>query len=361
MVTGVEVREFGPDDKPGFLDLYSTVFGERSEAWFNWKYVDNPVIDSPAIYVAESDAGELIGARPHVAMPLRYGGAQGIGLEPCDTMVHPDHRRQGVFKTMANAAIDSYAAQDYWCFFNFPNEMSRPADEQLGWKSVGELPTWLRINTPSAVAKSLAPPKYHLLGEIADPILNAAQTVVDGLRPSDSDVQRLSEPPIELMASLSVGEASDRIQLHRSREYLEWRFDRPDCNYSFYSTGNEFDVGAVLVTATESDDGITTTTIVDAVPQSPTANYPPKRDWSTLLAAVVEDHRDSDMIRVFEGGLPKTVLRRAGFLSSETPPLSVVFSPPHLYAYPFSAAPMPSEQLLARSNWELTFASWDVM
>lgn len=68
-------------------------------------------------------------------------------------MVHPDHRRRGLFTRMTERAIDRYCG-DAAYLFNFPNPNSLPSNRKLGWVVVQDVPTSYRIHDPGALMGS---------------------------------------------------------------------------------------------------------------------------------------------------------------------------------------------------------------
>ena len=98
MNNNFRIRWFEEKDSDAFLNMFQLVFEEpMSEAYFNWKYIDNPLVeDKPFIIVAEElKTGIQAGFRPCIPTRLRAGEDTFEALLTCDLMVHPDHRRRG--------------------------------------------------------------------------------------------------------------------------------------------------------------------------------------------------------------------------------------------------------------------------
>ncbi|ELZ01477.1 hypothetical protein C482_06874 [Natrialba chahannaoensis JCM 10990] len=151
------VRPFRPSDRSAFLSLYERVFGqERDTEWFRWKFERNPYVDHVPIIVAERD-GELVGARSFFAQPIRNGETVFPAFQPCDTMVHPDHQRQGLFDRMNELALERYVGQarDPAFCFNFPNEHSKQGNINYGWQDVGTVPMYYRPQDPGTVLRAV--------------------------------------------------------------------------------------------------------------------------------------------------------------------------------------------------------------
>ncbi|ELY92984.1 hypothetical protein C483_06630 [Natrialba hulunbeirensis JCM 10989] len=151
------VRPFRPSDRSAFLSLYEQVFDqERGTDWFRWKFERNPFVDHVPIIVAERD-GELVGARSFFAQPIRNEETVFRAFQPCDTMVHSDHRRQGLFGRMNELALQRYTgqAQNPAFCFNFPNEHSKQGNINHGWRDVGTVPMYYRPQDPSTVLRAV--------------------------------------------------------------------------------------------------------------------------------------------------------------------------------------------------------------
>ena len=90
------IRRFRPDDVDAFLELHRDAFGaDHGREWFAWKYEENPYVYHVPVFVAER-AGDLVGARPFFALELSVNDGRHLALQPCDTMIHPDHRQRGL-------------------------------------------------------------------------------------------------------------------------------------------------------------------------------------------------------------------------------------------------------------------------
>lgn len=55
----------------------------KSEEWFAWRFAANPYVEEISMVVAEAN-GELVGAEPCLAVPLRAGDASALAFQPAD-------------------------------------------------------------------------------------------------------------------------------------------------------------------------------------------------------------------------------------------------------------------------------------
>lgn len=358
------VRPFSEEDKEEFLNLHSNVFGDKPAGWFNWKYNENPYIDHiPILTVEETQTGQCVGFRPHLALKLRKGSWRGVGLQPCDTIVHPDHRRQGIFTKMTQAAISKYEDEDTGFFFNFPNEQSRPGYLKLGWEVVGEMQTETRVRSPSAWGKASSNRFLKLAGTVVNPLMRGFLNLVDFqflFSNTNSTVRQYENPPAQLLASMSKAGTTDKFHLHRTEEFYEWRYSRPDIKYSCYISHRDGESKAGLITADINSGSMPTTAIVEAVEHQDGSCE--DQDWFGLLRAVIENS-DSKAIQMFASDIPRRITRRLGFLSSSSFPLSRLQNPPQLVAYPLSMGDnlLSNEEVLELNEWDLSWSAWDVV
>lgn len=109
-----------------FLYLFNDVFdADHNKDWFKWKYIDNIYGDSYMVlaYSGENVAGVRSFWRNDIEGVVSY--------QPCDTAVHSDYRKRGIFSKMTLKALDEV---DGSMIYNYPNENSYPGYIKLGWQ-----------------------------------------------------------------------------------------------------------------------------------------------------------------------------------------------------------------------------------
>ena len=318
-----EIRRFEPGDADGFLSLYATVMGERKgRDWFAWKYADNPYVDHVPIVVGTLD-GEIVAARPFFALPMRVGGEREVALQPADTMVHPDHRRRGLFTRMTERAIERYAG-DHPLFFNFPNDRSRPGYLKLGWETVSERPTYYRIQRPEAVGNALSDrPAVRLAGTVGAPVVRGHHRLRDRTAPDPSGIAvRPESEPAATLAAVAATASPDRLHAVRDERFYRWRLGNPDWEYTAYVADGETGPEAAVVVGRGTDRSLTTVKLTDAVPLGTAADGA----LAAALRRIVADHADADLFVAPPQGIPVSVLRSFGFHADTSPPLSLLTS-----------------------------------
>lgn len=363
-MTDYEIRPYRPRDREAYLDLYETVLGAaRDPAWFEWKYgAENPYVDEPAIFVAYRD-DDLVGARSFFALRMAVGDETRLALQPSDAMVHPDHRRQGLFSRMTTDALSRYADRGPAFCFNFPNPNSLPGNLKLGWEVVGDLTTHYRVHDPAALTDAVPSP-------LASALRAAATTFYRFRTPTATDAElsvgrRETDP--ETLAGLyrrtgvggaRAGGRTGGIHALRDETFYGWRLAAPARSYETYVADRGGEPTAALVVARYGGAGATTVRILDAL----AVDEPDAEDdaYAALLGSIIEDHSDATLVAV-RGGLPDAVLRRFGFLSDTSLPLSPVSSTTTMVARPIGDAGwvLDGRDLRDPDSWRLTFAELD--
>ncbi|SFS03074.1 Ribosomal protein S18 acetylase RimI [Halomicrobium zhouii] len=351
------VRKFESSDLPAFLDLHSEAFDPNyGPEWFAWKYEDNPYVDHVPIFVAERD-GDLVGARPFFALDVAVGGERALALQPGDTMVHPDHRRQGLFTRMTEAAIETYSDGKPAFFFNFPNHRSGPGYLKLGWQSVGEETTYYRIQNTNAFGLDESPAWKSVTG--AAGLALGGYNRLSDLRTRSPDgvtVRRYESVPVETMADLAASESSSGIHVWRDERFYDWRFDTPAWDYATYVAERDGEPVAGMVVGTAVESGLRTTKVTDVVP-TPDGEATDAQD--ALLHRLVRDYAESDVLAA-PSALSRSALGRAGFRSDDRPPLGSVANPTtHVVRSLTGDWTHNGVDITDASNWRLTFSEQD--
>ena len=317
-----KIRPYSPRDRGGFLSLYSAVMGEKKqERWFDWKYAENPYTDHVAMLVGVCE-GTIVGARPLFALPVSINGEDEVALQPGDTMVHPDHRRNGLFTRMTEQAIERYT-DEHPFFFNFPNHRSRRGYLKLDWETVSERSSYYRIEPPERVGTSLSDrTAIELLSKLSSPIAQGYYLFRDVTAsvPTQPHIRAESEPPVAELATLYRTATPDTIHVLRNEQFYQWRFNNPDWEYTTYLLDGETNPEAAIVTGTSATEDQSTTKFVDVLPLENASKVALKG----LLSQILADHTETDLFVAPSQGIPDSVLRAFGFHADTVPPFSLL-------------------------------------
>lgn len=352
-----DIRLFESGDRRGYLALYETVFETASDEWFTWKYEDNPYTDHVPIVVAETD-GRIVGAKSALAMPVRIGSSTRLALQPCDTMVHPDHRRRGVYSRMTEQMKDVYADRAVDLFFNFPNEKTLSGSLKHGWRVVGEVPAYYRVQNPVEYAGAGGGPVSSVVESISTRLLRQYYSLRERSiePPSTVTVDRRTDIPASELGALYERTVPDRIHTVRDERFYDWRFQNPKWEYTAYTTHRGGEVVAAAVVGTRPDQSDSSVLLTDVLPLRGKA-------WLTgvfeaLLQRLVEEYRDAEILALAGESVPETVRHQFGFRPDTTTPMKHATKTDTLVAYPLSDDTDETD-LFERSNWLLTFADMD--
>ena len=359
------IRWFRDADRDAFVELYNDTFGGGSDDWFEWKYVDNPRVSHVPILVADAD-GELAGARPQVPFLMNVGDETVLACRFGDTMVHPDHRRKGVFTRLTEHALDHYSQVETRFCFNCPNDLSRPGFLKAGGEIVANLPSFYRVQNPAALTPTKTDSALpRLAGQLATPAVGAYLEVVDRLfeTPQDVTVTSHDDIPVDILTELADRGRPVGVHAVRDSAFLEWRYQNPRWDYRAYTASLDSLAVAAIVVGTQTDaDGVTTTNVVDVLPGVGDAT----RDDAlrALLDVVVTDYAGSDLLAYNGHAIPRRVLREAGFYFDGATPLAQVTSPTPLVAYDLSTGTDTPWQVGRRNlrnedSWRLQYAELD--
>ncbi len=357
------IRFLEPADRAAFVELYDETFGDGSEEWFEWKYVENPATEHVPIVVA-THGGELVGARPCVPFRMRIGDRTVGAIRFGDTMVHADHRRRGLFTRMTRRMMVYYAALEPAFGFNHPNDLSLPGYRTLGGRVIGRCPIAYRIQNPAALLEG------HLTGPAAygvsmtTPLVRAYLDWRERLAPppaSGLTVTRHETAPAETLTALYETMPPTGIHAERTAAFYRWRFRNPLWTYTTYVAHRDDPVAAV-VTGTRKSDGMTVTTLAEGVPR--TGNDERKTAFAALVRRLLEDTADADLLAYGGQAIPESVLQSVGFHRDTEPPLSWLASETQLVAHDLGGGTwadwrVNGMNLLDPSNWALSFCEQD--
>lgn len=355
------VRWYRPDDRAGILSLYETEWGRQlTDRWFEWKYIDDPFLSHVPITVAECD-GEIVGTQAYIPSRIRWIDRTVLALQPADAMVHPDHRRAGLYTRITRLGIERYTDHEAAFFFNFPNPGAAHAQEKLGWTVIDQVGTYYRLQQPgdllelpgdsiiSAVINRVVPPVVRGYLDVRDRISRNA--------PDDNvDIERRSSLPAETLESLYRSAVPGEFHIDRSAAFYRWWFGDPAYDHTVYVAHRGDSPVASIVTRTRNDRKVK---LMDALPMGSERTGA----FSSLLDAILADHPNTDTIAVAEGTLPASLLARSGFIHDRGRLLSRVSTATNLAVRPLASdgepEAIPMEVLTDESTWRVTFTEQD--
>lgn len=346
-----DVRTYASGDRAGVLSLLETQWGYRpTPTWFEWKYVDDPYRDEVSMTLAEHD-GEIVAVQGYVPCRVRMGDRDVAALKPVDAVVHPDHRRKGLYSRITEHAIQYYRDREPAFFFNYPNAASLGAQQQLGWSEVEVVSLYYRLQRPS-----------NVMGDdrVPGPVRRAADGLAQvhlelrdrrGTVPGEYVVERYSSPPGDTLESIYERDVPESCHVVRDAATYRWLLDAPTYDHTVYVACRNGNPEAALVTRETGDGEVY---VFDALPM--TGDQPARAD---LLWAVLADHGDADVVSVTDRTISPDLLSQFGFVSDEAPLLSRVCTPTYMAVRPLwdetADTPFGRESLSDPDNWCLSF------
>lgn len=351
------VRSFEPRDRTGVLSLYERVFGHhRSPDWFRWKYDDNPYVDHVPIVVAVDD-GEVVGCRAFFALEMRVGETVRLAFQPCDTMVHPEYRGQGLFSRMNEFALERYADGAPAFCFNFPNGNAKPGNLKHGWREIGTFPVYYRPHDPVESVRELTDGASRETDARADgnewvdggytgpdtdrdrpaeatsidvdgitdtlaDVVTSSQQAGDRLVGDSNDeltVVRFETPPADLLESVYRRSIPDGIHTHRTAEFYRWRFQNPARTYTSYVAMRDDETPVAALVCSRVDNHVR---IVETLPR---VIDDERAAINHLLTTMLADRPNWNYVTAFGDTLPTPLRYR--FYPDTRFPLSTLIRP----------------------------------
>lgn len=334
-----EVRRLSADDVDAFLELLDAVAGrDLGREWFRWKFEENPYVYHVPVFVAEradgddgaggqepdsgpadgaggrkrADGhadGELVAAQPFFGLELSVGGQRHLALQPCDTLVHPDHRGRGLRSQLNDAAVRTYRGDTARFVFDFVDEPAGAGYQRLGWERVSDVAAYCRVQDPDLPRERTPSGWASRAVQALRARLGMSRRLSDRrLRtPRDVTVEVHESVPAGTLASIEYDTRRTTIHAHRDRRYYGWRFGDPTRAYTTYVAERRGDPVAAVVAAS-GEDG----TAAELTEVTPYPREDPHGALEALLRRIVDDHADEPLLAA-PPVLPKRLAARAGF------------------------------------------------
>ncbi len=230
------VREYQPADKNSVLALKKAVDGEPfAEALWQWKFESGSV--RPAQTFVVDNEKEVVGLRTFIIERLKVMDRvliAGLGVE---VMVHPDFRRFRIASLMASEGFELMQQKDVPVLLGFPNEVAYKVYSKTRphWGPVCVIPLLVKpLNFENIISHYV---HNRFLKPVAKTIARGAWKLI-----SPERISRESETNIEEVQGFdprfdTLWEEACRtydIGLVRDKAFLEWRFSKPQAQYSLF-------------------------------------------------------------------------------------------------------------------------------
>jgi len=341
------LQVYTPDLREQVCKVQTHMWGSSislNDAYLDWKYLRNPYVEKPLIYVALHN-DRVVGMRAMFGTCWEAGDYKEKLVLPsaADTVIAPEHRDRGLFQELTGFVLDDLGRRGYSHALNLsPSSYNYVTSVMnMGWRPMGSSEALSRGNPPdSRVANVIhSASRYSIarkvLGvsrtaarsvfrhsSIARKVLGVSTTarrkIMTAMRGSAfSDLDRNArdhrhpvslsrEPRPKAMADLVQQLGGDgRIRQVRDHTFFSWRFGNPRACYRFLFRGGE-DLDGYMVL--QKVAGIEQVNIVDWEGRNP-------RVLSDLLEAAI-NWGQFRVMGTWGTGLSSSViemLQKAGF------------------------------------------------
>jgi hypothetical protein len=217
-------RKYKEDDRDSILILYQKTFGKSIDrGLWEWKFLLNPA-GKIFIYLA-FDGSKCVGQYAMLPMSLCYHGDSLQTLVALDNMIHPDYQRKGILTDLEKIFIQNRPEEIP--YYTFLNENSFHAyTSKFGWIFLGQLKIYLKpISLYSLI-------KRNKIWKVLSPALTFFRWIYSkkitikacSFDKFDEDIELLWEKNMKTCG----------ISFNRSKEYLNWRFNKSPIHYEKY-------------------------------------------------------------------------------------------------------------------------------
>lgn len=214
------------DEIEQLTELPVSTYGKKApKAYWEWAYIKNPLAQHMPDVTVALDGSKIVGVRPFWLTELWLGGSRIIAAQHCDTLVHPDYRRQGIFNRMGKNANRYLLEHGCTLSYGFPGKMSRPGFLSQGYRVLTPIELSFRLLKPGRIIKGYMRPKMlsTRLGNVVDRFFNPAEIKLDDEATRYQVV--ISDDFTPDLAGLDSMRDAGAIGLVRSETNLRWRFD----------------------------------------------------------------------------------------------------------------------------------------
>ncbi|MFC4541774.1 GNAT family N-acetyltransferase [Halosolutus amylolyticus] len=356
----LDVRPYTTADRDDVLALYESSGRRAVEAWFRWKYEENPYADGVPMVVADRN-GEIVGAAPCFSLSFSVDERRLRVGQPADVEIRPDERDQGLESQLLGRLETHCRTHDLDLCTTVTSGRDVATRRERGWEPVGTVPTYYRLQRPTAMLGGGE--RSAQLSRVARPLALVYHRACERLaeRPADVTVHRFADVPVRQFVTLADQASPGALHATRDERFYEWRFRNPLWSIDAYLATRRGDPIAGVITGTKTErDGTELTCLFEVAPLASTRRR--ADGLRAILDRVVADRRDVDLLAASGTAMPGPVLGQCGFVADDSGPLSRVTSPTMQLTVPLATDGDGHEWTVAGraivdpSNWSLAYA-----
>jgi hypothetical protein len=342
------------------LELHRVSFGYAPpEQYWKWKFCENPMAKDVQKVVVAIEGGEIVGARPYMFGDMWVDEKKVRVAQHCHTMVHPKHRRKGIFAGMEIFALKQLLKDGIAFSYGFPNNLSRGGFLKVGYRRVIDtMASFRAINSYSLISTKT---KSRILARTSSSLFNLIFNRKKRFLSENSPFE------FEVLNEVNAGigdvefvRGKAAIDLARSRIFLQWRFDsHPFFNYKYILAKRHSQLVGYAVVSVQKQGEINFGRVVDhVVTDSDILCY--RHLISQSLLELGE--QDCDCYEIFTSGEPKlekALFEDFGFISFAKFPYNRFVADRYLDAIEVSRHFCNNNCILDKKNWRVTHAFYD--
>lgn len=206
-----------PETKERVVDLlnYHWKFDEIAKArtFFEWRYEDNPYVDSPSVYIAR-EGDKIVGLRCFVIQKFQRTSHTLLMACPADAIVHPGFRRRGILQGLTSYSTGMLQGMGVAIILSLSsNKASAAMAHKLGWKELGRTRYMYRASLSGLLAtKAVKLPRTTQIKHIT------------------MRISPTTRPNIE-MSTLYPKVRENQFRNLHDQAYYSWRYKNPIARY----------------------------------------------------------------------------------------------------------------------------------
>ena len=309
-MSDIKLTRYSPTLKEPLIDFlgtglnWSELSKNKRKELFEWKYDKNPYLDEPLIYLA-FQGDKIVGHRAFVVQNFKLKEDYLIGT-PADALVHPDHRRKGIFSKLTDFAIKDIEERDH---IDLLISLSSTKKSAKGNIKAGFTPVGKREKLYNFSIKKIFKNRYKKeidFNQIISSKMNG-KTIEISQKLKIDDI-------VELM---KISTNYKKFRNLRDRQFYRWRFEEYPKDLIYLYIWDQNDLEAYLSMEKENIQfrgfDLDYYSLLEY-------GYKDIRLFQELIQALTKKlHLPSIMSYVFTRKKEeKTILRKAGFKGSES-------------------------------------------
>jgi hypothetical protein len=240
-----KIREYEKGDEKSILELFKITFGtKRYEKQWDWQFNQNPQGKS-WITLALNNT-KVIAQYCMFRQHLNYMGKEIVAGQSCDTMVHPEFRRNGIFVKLAKRNYRYAESNNIQSVIGFPGRRAYPGlMKKLKWNNIANMTYYnFRIGIKKKFGRFFDRIYKFLLTNFIHFKINCNK----GRIQKNIAVYKNSKIPGTIQKLLKEHRDHEVLSIWKDREYLKWRYqEHPLNNYTYFIAQSKNDIETLVI------------------------------------------------------------------------------------------------------------------